>query len=228
MFPWLFYGEVLPCLWVKPWNVRPLSTSWYQSEPLSRSTCYYDGGLTKTFRDTNMLKNKLTFLSLFVGQPLVHFLPVHGHLDQAGSANKRKRLESATGTSTTSPPTSWSSVSVVRPVQAGSESKRRRLESASATGASKVVPFVHWPWPILPPLQLNNSTDWFYTSLKNCHLNKWPKQPFHKQQTTIDKNRLTLLDQCKVAVKGLSANDSLSASGRQWTFRDSPRAGSPN
>ena len=63
-------------------TLMSLSTSWYQSEPLSRSTCYYDGGLTKTFRDTKMLKNKLTFLSLFVGQPLVHFLPVHRHLDQ--------------------------------------------------------------------------------------------------------------------------------------------------
>ena len=136
-------------------------------------------GLTKTFRDTKMLKNKLTFLSLFVGQPLVHFLPVHGHLDQAGSANKRKRLESATGTSTISPTTSWSSVSVVRPVQAGSANKRKRLESASATGASKVVPFAHWPWPILPPLQLHNSTiNYPLTHCKTLILSKSQELPF--------------------------------------------------
>ena len=44
--------------------------------------CFYDGSLTKRFCETNMSKTRFTFLSLFVGQPLVHFLPVHRHLDQ--------------------------------------------------------------------------------------------------------------------------------------------------
>ena len=173
--------------------------------PFSRSTCYYDGGLTKTFRDTNMLKNKLTFLSLFVGQPLIHFLPVHRHLDQvcwwSTSSSRLWKWEEKTGECKCN----WSV-------------KGSSVRSLAVTDpASSTTPELHW----------HIAKPWFYTSLKNCHLNKWPKQPFHKQQTTIDKNRLTLLDQCKVAVKGLSANDSLSASGRQWTFRDSPRAGSP-